>query len=182
MVESHFPVHVNQSWRIYSSDMIFSFAANSSSSTNESTVTDNCTLQTLAASAVTPYFFPFVLEYSLIAMSVMVGIYQTLSVRVEVCKIYYFFHTKIIISFSKSPDSNISWSNVGPTSWQPYRSWTNVEPTCVAVWANSGTNPQLSTVLKCYVSGSIILKDTLSVILSRTDITLSCTQSMRLYV
>ena len=66
--------------------MIFIFAANSSSSTHESTIRDNCTLDTPTASEVTPYLFPFVLEFSLIAMSVMVGIYQTLSVRVEVCQ------------------------------------------------------------------------------------------------
>ena len=49
---------------------------------------DNCTVDTPTADDVTPYLFPFVLEYSLIAMSVMMGIYQTLSVHVEVCKIY----------------------------------------------------------------------------------------------
>ena len=74
--------------------MIFMLAAKSNSSTHESKATDNCTLDTTTVSEVTPYFFPFVLEYSLIAMSIMLGIYQTLSVRIEVCKIYCLFSQK----------------------------------------------------------------------------------------
>ena len=68
--------------------MIILFAGTSNSSIHESIFADNCTLDTPTASEVTPYLFPFVLEYSLIAMSIMVGLYQTISVRVEVCKSY----------------------------------------------------------------------------------------------
>ena len=39
------------------------------------------------------------------------------------------------------PDSNVDWTNVGPTSGRQYRPWAYVGPTYIAVWAfHSGTD------------------------------------------
>ena len=81
-------------------------AATNNYSIHEGTVADNCTLDTPTASKVAPYFFPFVLEYSLIAMSIMVGIYQTLNVRGELCTSYCWF-----------PKNNFQLNVTGKYQW-----------------------------------------------------------------